>query len=503
MRRTRFMSWFFLVLSLAFFMVRDFRYALEAPLADYYWQSQLSFAVLMEGTPPPSRLENLYTLQRYVTTEKLIALADQAVRAGDSDFVAFAALNLPPSETQTDGLRLADSAVRANPKLTWIYFFLGTRALYADRRSQNPDSIYDSLDERANALIAFDPGNTVPHLFKAQMIQARRGKSWPSFTPYKKGPADPEYLNALAQETEWRKEMDAAFAAPRYESYYNQNFDLLRRVLLQRHWDHPAVVVTLFETVPIPNLLWLRTYANLLVLKFGVEAEGKGRLNEAIDFYRRTDSFANRVRLQAPTLIERLIAVACQLIAHERLIPALKKAGKQTEADLLTYEDQQTKEDLKRNRFIYGGNTHEDWSVLLVCISAGLVVAFALLTVLLVLYVNAKRWIRADKKGRLFEFLTTAENYAPILLFASCLSLYLNFVPYARDFNYYMTTTNQYSTFPPQFNAYLYPQFDVMSNSHLVPANAFMDYVPYALAGLLILTIVTAVSLLRKARSRA
>ena len=32
MRRTRFMTWFFLTLSLAFFCMRDFRVALETPL---------------------------------------------------------------------------------------------------------------------------------------------------------------------------------------------------------------------------------------------------------------------------------------------------------------------------------------------------------------------------------------------------------------------------------------------------------------------------------------
>jgi len=330
-RRTRFMSWLFLVLSLAFFMVPDFRYALEAPLANYWWQTQFSMDVLLAGEAKSSRLENLYTLKRYVSAEKMLALADDANRKGDSEFVAFAALNLPTNETQADGLRLADEAVRADSRLTWIYYFLAQQFMTGDNWNRLPESTYAQLRQRAQLLQAFDPDNAMPHLLAAQLIEAERGKAWPQS---KKSPTDPEYLDALAKETDWRKEMEAAFAAPRYDSYVDQRFDLLRRVLRQRHWDHPAVVLTVYELTAIPNLLRIRQYTNVVVLKQGAEAEAKGHLNEAIETYRKADQFGNRMKLQAPTLIERLIAAACQFIAHQRLIPALRKAVKNSEADL-------------------------------------------------------------------------------------------------------------------------------------------------------------------------
>lgn len=497
MRRTRFMSWLFLVLSLAFFMVPDFRYALEAPLANYWWQSQFNMDVLMAGEPKPSRLENLFTLKRYATAEQMLGLAEEANRKGDSDFVAFAALNLPASVSQVDVLRLADEAVRANSRLTWIYYFLDKQFTEIGGRTPLPESAYAQLRQRAQLVQGFDPDNAVPHLLAAHLIQLERGKAWPQIN---KGPTDPEYLDALAKETNWRKEMEAAFSAPRYDSYVDQHFDLFRRVLRQRHWDHPAVVLTLGEMTSIPNLLWLRYYTNLVVLKLGAEAEAKGRLNEAIETYRKADEFGNRMRLQAPTVIERLIAVACQYIAHQRLIPALRKAGKNSEADVLAYMDKQAKADLQLNRFMFT-NSHNDWSVFLVCLDAGLVAAFSILTALLVLYVNAKRWIRKDKKGRLFEILTTAENYPPIMLFASSLSLYLNFIPYAHDYANAMTSKTPYSAFPPQFYSSIYPNFSLLGDSNFLAEITFMDYIPYALAGLFLLTIVTTVSLLRQART--
>jgi hypothetical protein len=487
MRRTRFMSWSFLVLSLAFFAVRNFRYALEAPLANSWWESQFSMEVLLSGGPRHSRLENLYTLKRYASPEKLLALADEAARNGDNDFVAFVALNLPDRLARTEGVRLADQAVHADRKLTWIFYFLDNQFLGAGDRNYQIKSDYGLLLARAARLHEFDPDNAVPHLLAAQLNQAYRGNEWPQ---YKKSLLDPEYLRALAAETEWRKEMDAAFASPRYDSYYNQRFDLLRRVMRQRHWDHPAVMVTLCEGTAIPNLLPIRSYANVLVSGIGADAEARGHLKEAIGSYSRADEFGKLMRLQAPTLIERLIGIACQVIAHQRLIPALKKAGRGSEADLLAYVDQQTKDDLRNNRPFYSGSSHDDWSVLLVFLSAGMVAAFALLTAVLVLYVNAKRWFRKDQKGRVFEFMTTAENYAPILLFVSCLSLYLNFVPYGYDYTHYMTSNDPYSSFPPNFYAHMYPSLNLLSGANFLSAITFMDYVLYALGGLAVLSIV-------------
>ena len=64
---------------------------------------------------------------------------------------------------------------------------------------------------------------------------------------------------------------------------------------------------------------------------------------------------------------------------------------------------------------------------------------FFILTLFCVVYVNAKRWIRPEQKGRLYQAVTIAENYAPILLFVSCLALYVTFSPYGQNFAHYMS----------------------------------------------------------------
>ncbi len=457
MRRTRFMSWFFLVLSLAFFLVRDFRFALEAPLASHWLTMRFSPGSSLEGPPKPSRLDNLYTLKRYASTEKLKALAEEAARRGDSKFVAFAALNLPVKEAKAEVLRLADKAVEADRGLTWIYYPLASRLWEEEGGWEHvPRDTQEFIRGRADRLQASDPDNAVPHLARLQLIQASRGKDWPV---WKESSSDPAYLNALAKETEWRKEMEAVFASPRYDSYASRRFDLYRYVLRERGWDHPAVVAPVLGDERVLNLEWLRIYTEFLVLKLGADAEAAGQFNQAFVYYWEAAQFASRVRLQAQDFTESLIAQTCQLIAYRRLAPALRMVGRKQEAEMLKYAEKQMGEDWKREAVYLKRTTNYEWSVLLVNSSAGLVAVFSLITLISVVYVNAKLWIRKEKKGRLFKVLSATENYAPILLFLSCLALYLSFVPFGRDYTHYMTTKETFASFPPDLIRHMYPSW--------------------------------------------
>ena len=45
---------------------------------------------------------------------------------------------------------------------------------------------------------------------------------------------------------------------------------------LENHLDKPAIILRSFACYPIPNLLGIRAYANLLVDKYGKEEEDAG-----------------------------------------------------------------------------------------------------------------------------------------------------------------------------------------------------------------------------------
>lgn len=478
MRRTRFMTWVFLVLALAFFLVRNFRYALEAPLASLWEERMFSLDRMMSsGSEYTPWLARRFTLERYASRSKLVAMADEAARRGDSDFVAFAALNLGPKK---DALRLADRAVAANPDLTWTYSFLALRFSHPFAWESPSEVGRPDIEQRIERLVTFDPDNAVPYLLKAQFIKDGRGKDWPQGSAL-----SPEFLEALAHETAWREQMEKGFAAPHYDSYRIRHFNLTRHILREHRWDHPLVVAFEQEYAPLPDLFGMRNYANLLVYKYGAEAEAAGKMNEALVDYSRAAEFGNRLRAQK-TLIEQLIGVAIELIGYRKLAPALRKSGREPEARLAEDADRQAAQFSREFRNPLRARSDRFWLVLLVNLSAGLVAVFLLASLISVGYVNAKLWLRKEKKGRMYEVLTVAENYAPLLLFLSCLALYLSDVPFGRNFENYMTVTENISTLG-EGESSIYPAWGLYEPNSLDVPNAFQDYVPVAFAGIVLL----------------
>jgi hypothetical protein len=516
MRRTRFMTWFFVVLSLAFFCVGDFRVALEAPLVallpdvwtgDFgaaavarkagewfaeWKRSAWRFHLLDWGTA--RILERLYTLERYVTPQQLRRLAYEAEQRGDSQFMAFAALHLPQDEMREDVLHLTDRAVEMDPKLTWVICFVVSR--YAGDWGSEPFAT--SLRARADTLQKWDPDNAIPHVLRAGLIRAAREKNWTGV-----GTDHSKILKVLAQDLEWQKEMEAAFTQPRYDTYELRRFELERKVMLQRGWDHPVVTAMVFSGRMIPRLIDLRDYAKLAVENIGSDAEAQGEMDKALRNYRLVARFGERVQLQHQSLIYDLLGIAIQRIAYERLVPALRKAGMEAEAAEVDYAFQQRKKDLEV-QFVnpLSRTSNHAWSVLQVNLSAGLTWVFLILTLACLLYVNIGLRIRREKKGRLYEFVTVGENYFPVLLFMACLGLYLGYMPYARNLSFYMMTTEPFSSLDGLLE-HSFPFLAGFRPGVLPLENPFYPYAVFALAGLVLLVGVSLLAHWRGARKLA
>jgi hypothetical protein len=454
MRKTRFMSMLFLVWSIAFFFVADFRQGLQVPFFAF-----------------SSPWENIGWLERAGTIPagKLAEAARVAEQQRDARALAFVALHAP---TVQEAVRWADEAVAIDPSLTWVYLSLILPALEA---KQNPPDV-QSLVAR---LEKWDPDNAVPYLWRGVVVAKRKNIAFP-----------PTWVvpESLAKETEWCQAMQKGYAAPRYDNYATRRFELERAWLVQHHLDKPAIVLLSVASYPIPNLLQIRTYANVLVEKYGKEAEDAKHLPQALGYYWTARRFAERMRLNSCWLIEQLIAVAVQRIAEHRLVPALGKAGQADTAAALETANQQLLQQLATHmgKDPLTQSVNYNWAALIVAFFAGLVAIFAVLTVICLLYVNVKRWVRPEIKGRLFQFLTVAENYMPLLLFLACAGLYLNYYPYAQNFHHYMTATGEIHDLEPLFYN-VFPYYGGLPGGNaLRVGNPFLPYAWYALVGLIL-----------------
>ena len=451
MRRTRFMSLLFLVLSAAFFFVPAFRQPF-----DLMW----SVVGLNRGRlPGPSSAE----LQRWT---------QEAESSRDAQALAYLATQVPD---RAEGARLAGKAVQLDPSLRWIYFGV------IGRDHANP-----AAGEWARKVQALAPDNALGYLLEAETLAMKSNARW----------QNPEEAAANAP---WRALMDKAFSVPTYNSYAVERFELGRDFMRGHGEATPARVLLYLAQTPIPNLLNIRQYDELL-LKLGKEAEAAGKLPEAAAYYWKAAHFGERMEVNSTLLIEQLIATTVRRGAYEGLVPLLRKQGNTEAAATLQYAvaNLAIRDNAFRGKDPLSQTSTYIWISFMVAMFVLQIWLFSILTFLAVLYVNLKAWIRPEHRGRLFTAVTIAENYLPILLFASCAGLYLSYYPYSVNFEHYMTATGPMHDFESFFyNTVPYPGILIQRLS-LPVGNPFVPYVWYALGGLALALALMAVAGMRQ-----
>ena len=137
--------------------------------------------------------------------------------------------------------------------------------------------------------------------------------------------------------------------------------------------------------------------------------------------------------------------------------------------------------------------SNRSWSVLLTSVAGTAVWVFLFLSLASISYVNAKLLIRRDKKGRLYQVMTVLENYAPIMLFSSCLALGLIYAPFAQNFSFYLAVKEPLISWGPLYeNSFPTPQ--TLGPMDLPIQNPYRGFVAYTLV---IVGLMVAVAIIR------
>ncbi len=190
--------------------------------------------------------------------------------------------------------RAAGSAIALDPHLTWI----SARFAQAQTPALDPAPWIARLK-------AWDPGNAFPYLLEAGQVfdLTCSGGGGDSSGNEKASP------RTIAVESDFRLPMQKAFAAPRYDSYATQRFQLDRAILRQQGWDRPDLLIQAVGSRPIPNLQAIRAYAEHEVMDLGESAEKAGRPQEAAALQRTASAQFGVHMQQAASGIEHLIAM--------------------------------------------------------------------------------------------------------------------------------------------------------------------------------------------------
>ncbi len=224
-----------------------------------------------------------------------------------------------------DGARLADEAVAMDPSLTWIYY-RGASGWYAYHQIAQKHGWVKKLEE-------YDPDNATPYLVEASIRDGEIRKQYNYLPPKEKILNDPA----------WRAAMEKAFAAPRYDSYYDRAVALEQSVLKAHNLRQPSEVSTgIFQIYPFG--FWESQKYSKLLLDQAKEAEQKGDKATAAHLAWTVVRFAERARDLSRGDLMRATAETMLLPAYEILQPLEAAAGHTEVAKLLAIE----KEDLSR-----------------------------------------------------------------------------------------------------------------------------------------------------------
>ncbi len=414
MRSTRMMTWILLVLSLAFLCVPDFRWALELPFMDYR----------LSGIED---LDKLFEKVRgwQVPESKVRSLQTRAEKSNDAKALAYVALHLP---TAAESFQTADKAVAIDPSVNWVGYFLVMKYMNAPGASAEVTRWLDRLE-------AAEPDNAFPYYLRATVIRSQNPR-FPA-AKYSKEGIDP---SPFATQTAWLQAMSRAFAQPHYHPAPEDELFLLERSVLQREgWDTPMVLLADWLSYPSANLLYMRDYANYKVHYLAPQAEKARNHAEAMRQYRETAALGQRMLLESNRLLDQLIGIALNRIAGDPLAEALKKDGKNDEAAAVSATLEQEKAGVGMVRRLRYTGTTQLWDVILTHTLAWAVVFFGSVSLLLVLLVNLFARRAGEHPGPIFRFISVAENFMPIMFFASCVSLLVVYLPYGSNFRLYMS----------------------------------------------------------------
>src|SRR6266404_2593157 len=262
------------------------------------------------------------------------SIVKKAEQDNDAEALAFVAFRHPQS---SEGARLADEAVRLDPKLIWVY------ALVAMRWPFVPE-----IDRWVPALESFDPQNALPHLIGAEKIDVD------------------QYLHVnVSHQFEdkppaWQNAMAAAFKSAKLDTYCSQRKELDRQVFLRYHvWDPELIVGEgWFYGLPSYGFSDSYRYAVLLLATAQVN-EAKGDTKAASEKYLAIVHFG---KLLGPDFSARFMQTQQ---AYTRLAALTAKSSRPAEAAFYTFladQERQTMAQESSSRYRrFNGNPVARW----------------------------------------------------------------------------------------------------------------------------------------------
>jgi hypothetical protein len=333
------------------------------------------------------------------------------------------------SDNDDERLRLSEEAIEKDPSLTWLDYEQSLLPLNDLSKRQ-----YLS-QRRLERLQKWDPGNAVPHLLAAEIVSKPARAE--AFDALMRGKADFAREKSLATNSQWISEMEAAFTAPKYDSYMSQAIELVQEVSSQFPVRDPEIAAAVLTRKRMAQFDVFTGYARFLMER-GASLQRAGNVRDAIGTYSEVLQFAQRLGLNAEIPAERFAAQSIGEKAGAQLEPLYAAVGRSDEASLIGFQlaEWKTKRTAKMFRnapLIYREAQWKSlaWSGLLINVAGLLLVGIFPLALISILFVVRRRKTPAQQRGWTDFCASICADAAPWLLLASAGLLFVTYHPYA------------------------------------------------------------------------
>jgi hypothetical protein len=406
----RWLVWISLLLTVVLFATPTFRQALTI-------------------IPIPGR--NLSEWNARAFSEKALRRIEQS---GDKQkharALAFVALH-SPKEDDLRALSAAEKAMAIDPQLTWISAHVSHATYLVPGYDPKP------WIER---LKAWDPGNAYVYLLEADAsVHADWEIRWTKFSA-----PNGDLRRALAAEPRWRIPMEKAFSAPRIDNYVDRQFLLDREVLLERGLGRPIELMMASASAQLPDFFMLKTYADHQLLDVGEAEENAGRLQSSLAAYEGVVTFAQKLRGAS---LEQLLSATLRNDAYNRIIPLLRREGRDAEADAaeseLSVAIREHGSVLREGSHLWNSPPFRSGQI---AGSLGLILLFFVIASLV--WLACVVLLRAQPNlSHAFNWLASRLGWAPLLLPLVSLGLFLSCLPYSKPVAKYSDSDELRATF--------------------------------------------------------
>jgi hypothetical protein len=238
-------------------------------------------------------------------------LGTRAEKEKDASMLALIALSTrDPKRSE----KLVEECVVIDPTFIWIYGAKNHRLDY-----------YPARQEWLERLEEADPGNSVPILLAADALVE------PKLSPdYRL-----EDFEKLKSDRQWMAVMERAYEAPRYDSYLQKHFQLMRMAWERNPNLPPEILFYGMWSHALPDLQRLRIYGDFR-LREAKKAQAAGDWEQAEKLANQVGAFATRMAESNGSLIEKLVGLAISQNAQRVLAEVYASEGKAEEAQLAT-----------------------------------------------------------------------------------------------------------------------------------------------------------------------